>query len=132
MDGKRVRSFIIPWQKGKILVWDATCPDTLAPSHISWAIREGGVVASNAENRKHARYSHLDSTHHFIPVAIETLGAFGKEASLSLCFQDLGQRLIGFTSDPMSRTHLLQRISVTIQCGNAASVLGSSVQVHSL
>ena len=121
---------IIPWQKGKILVWDATCPNTLAPSHLSLAIREGGAVASNAENRKQAKYPHLDSTHHFIPVGIETLGAFGKEASLF--FQDLGQRLIASTSDPMSRTHLLQRISVAIQRGNAASVLGSSAQVHSL
>ena len=102
------------------------CPDTLAPSHLSLTIREGGAVASDAENRKQAKYS----THHFIPVAIETLGALGKEASMF--FQDLGQRLIASTSDPMSRTHLLQRISVAIQCGNAASVLGSSVQVHSL
>ena len=44
-DGKRPDgATIIPWQKGKILVWDATCPDTLATSHLSLAIREGGAV----------------------------------------------------------------------------------------
>ena len=32
---------ILPWKSEKMLVWDATCLDTYAPSHISAAAREG-------------------------------------------------------------------------------------------
>ena len=40
---------ILPWRCGKILVWDATCPDTHAPSHVSAAVKGAGVVAAQAE-----------------------------------------------------------------------------------
>ena len=34
-DGKRPDGItVVPWQRGKLLVWDATCPDTFAPSYI--------------------------------------------------------------------------------------------------
>ena len=36
---------MVPWSGGKVLVLDATCPDTLAPSYSSLATREAGVVA---------------------------------------------------------------------------------------
>ena len=41
---------------------------------------EAGAVADDAEYRKKLKYNHLDSTHAFIPVAVETVGAFGREA----------------------------------------------------
>ena len=37
---------------GQLLVWDATCPDTFAPSYVSNATREAGAVAALAEERK--------------------------------------------------------------------------------
>ena len=43
---------IMPWSCGRILVWDATCPDTLVPSHIALASREPGLVAEQAEQEK--------------------------------------------------------------------------------
>ena len=62
-----------------------TCVDTLAPSHRVLAAREAGAVADDAEHRKRVKYTHLESTHYFIPVAIQTLGAMGQEArSLTL------------------------------------------------
>ena len=49
-DGKRLdEASIVPWKGGKILVWDATCPDTMAPSHSSPASREAGSMAQEAE-----------------------------------------------------------------------------------
>ena len=43
-------------------MWDATCPDTLAPSHSSLANREAGAVAADAEHRKQQKYAHLDGS----------------------------------------------------------------------
>ena len=54
-----------------------TCPDTLVPSHITLAASKGGVVAANAEQRKHLKYSHQGRSLLFVPVAIETLGVHG-------------------------------------------------------
>ena len=74
---------VMPWRRGRILIWDVTCPDTLAPSHQQLALREAGVVAGQAERRKAAKYAELAVTHHFIPVAVETTGVFGPEAHSS-------------------------------------------------
>ena len=72
-DGKRPDGIsVVPWKSGKLLVWDATCPDTFAPSYSSRATNEAGAVATQAEERKEAKYSHLNSAHTFTPVAIET------------------------------------------------------------
>ena len=95
-------------------------------------VREGEAVyssiANDSENKKHAKYSHLESTNIFMPVAVETLGSsfqiFLGETKVFI--QYLGQRLITTTSDPMSRAFLLQRIAVATQLGNTASVLESS------
>ena len=42
---------VLPWKCGRALVWDATCPDTYAPSHLALAAREAGAVAIEAEQR---------------------------------------------------------------------------------
>ena len=65
-DGKQPDGMsVVPWKKEKVLVWDATCPDTLAPSYDTMATREAGVVAEEAENKKYAKYAHLEESHHF-------------------------------------------------------------------
>ena len=70
---------MVPWRGGKVLVCDATCADSLAPSYTTLAARETRAVAANAEQRKHSKYSHLDATHHLVPIATKTLGAIGDE-----------------------------------------------------
>ena len=80
-DGKRPDgASVVPWQRGKILVWDVTCSDSLAPSLRDIAIREPGAVAAAAEYRKSSKYAHLNATYHFIPIAVETLGVLGKDS----------------------------------------------------
>ena len=61
-------------------MWDATCPDTLAPSYITLASREAGAVAEEAEKKKRTKYAHLVESHYFGLVAVETMGVFGPEA----------------------------------------------------
>ena len=71
---------VLPRRSGRILVWDTTCPDTFAPSHIDLAAKGAGAVANKAEERKKAKYAELATTHLFIPLAVETTGVFGSEA----------------------------------------------------
>ena len=44
-----------PWAYGKLLVWDASCTDTYAPSYAASATSEADVVSAMAEMRKKAK-----------------------------------------------------------------------------
>ena len=113
----------MPWSCGQVLVWDATCPDTLTPSHshIALASREPGLVAKQTEQQKKTKYADLLTTHHFVPIGIETTGVFGPK-TLSF-FKELGRCLRARSSEPLSFSHLLQQIGVTIlRCNTAAMV----------
>ena len=59
-DGKRPDgASLVPWRRGKFLVWDATYKDIFAPSYVSYAAREAGLVAKQAEEGKRSKYRHL-------------------------------------------------------------------------
>jgi hypothetical protein len=117
---------LIPWAQGKCLAWDATTPDTLAASHVPGTSAQAGSAAEHAANNKSNKYGALSNTHHFVPVAIETLGPLNIDG---LCFlRDLGRRISLVTNDPRETSFLLQRLSVAVQRGNAASVTGSLPQ----
>jgi len=127
-DGKRPDgATLVPWARGRCLLWDFTCPDTLAPSHISKSSQAAGSVASEAEARKSAKYSELSVAYSFVPIAVETFGAWGPEAMAFI--SELGRRIVVATGDPRSTAFLRQRIDVALQRGNAASVMGTLVEV---
>ena len=87
------------------------------------AVTGVGAVAEKSEQHKICKYSHLDSPYMFTPMAVETSGVFGLQ---SLKFiEDLGRHLKTATDEANSKQYLLQRISVAIQRGNTASVLGT-------
>ena len=91
-DGKRPDGVsIIPWKDGKPIIWDATCPDTYAPSHQDVSATGAGKVAEQAEQVKCSKYALLQKKYTFVPVGIETSGAFGPSA-LSFT-KDLGRQL---------------------------------------
>ena len=115
---------IVPWKCRKVLIWDATCPDTLVPSHSSLAAREASAVAADAEYKKTQKYMHLSSSHNFAPIAVETLGVFGKDAHSF--FKEVARRVKLATDDDFAYQFLVQRISVTVQRGNTAAILGCS------
>lgn len=59
-DGKRPDgTTLTPWKLGRPLVWDATCIDTLAPSHLSATACQVGAGAASAENAKRRKYTCL-------------------------------------------------------------------------
>ena len=59
----------------------------------------------------------------FVPVALETVGHWGKEARDFL--RAVGKKIEVSTGEPRSTAFLFQRLSIAIQRGNAVAVLGS-------
>ena len=94
------------------MVWDVTCPDTLAPSYAVLATREAGTVAAEMEHRKREKHVHLDPSHFFVPIAVETLGAMGPEAGHF--FRDVGRWIAADTSKPLSHQYFLQQVAVAV------------------
>ena len=105
------------------MVWDFTCPDTLAASHLNRAVVSPGAVANDAEDRKSPKYRSMAGCYSFKPVAVETLGALGEEASAF--FQDLGRRSTAVTAEPRSFQFLVQRLSVTLHSGDCGVISGA-------
>ena len=101
---------LVPLKSDRLLVWDATCPDTFAPSHLPSATRE--ARGSGAA---------LNQCHIFTPVAIETAGPFGPETVSFL--RDLGCRLKQVTGEVKSFSYLRQHLSIAVQRGNVAAVM---------
>jgi len=79
------------WSRGQSLAWNFTCPDTLAASHLNVAVTGPGQVANHAEQLNIVKYAALSKEFQFIPIAIETLGPVGEEATRFL--QELGRRI---------------------------------------
>ena len=125
-DGKRPDGATLdPWNRGQYLVWDFTCPDTLAPSHLNQSSTAAGLAAVKAESNKRTKYTEFEQSGDYIfaPIAIETLGAWGPSA-LEIC-AEIGGRIAARTGDPRSTSFLRQRMDIAVQRGNAAAVVGT-------
>ena len=93
---------------------------------MSKAAREDGAVAFQAEQLKRTNYTALESSHHFVPFAVETPSVLG-QAALDFV-QELGQRLHQATGDLAAKSSLygLQHLSIAVHRGNAAAGLGTA------
>ncbi|XP_055340939.1 uncharacterized protein LOC129590009 [Paramacrobiotus metropolitanus] len=99
------------WKRGMCLAWDVTCVDTMALSHRpSTSVTAGRYI--------------------FSPIAFETMGPWGPSAIAIV--KELGKRLQQHTGERRSHEFLRQRLSLEIQRGNAASILGTMDGVDSL
>ena len=118
-DGKT----LLPWAFGKPLVWDVTVVDTVAPSYVERSSEKVGSAAEMAEDRKIRKYAYLGNNYHFVPIALETFGVWGDQAETII--KDVGKRVEARTGEIRSLEYLRQRISIDLQRGNAACVLGT-------
>ncbi|KAI5635037.1 hypothetical protein NE865_12269 [Phthorimaea operculella] len=80
-------------------------------------------AADFAAIKKREKYSVLAKNYTFVPIAVETLGCWGTEAKDFI--KEVGQRLRETGCDPRAGSFLVQRLSIAIQRGNAASVMGT-------
>ena len=94
----------------------------LTPCRTGQATTEAGCVAANAEERKSGKYSYLSPTYLFQPVAIESSGALGPTTYIFL--RELGKLVFQESGEANSTSHLLQRLSIAVQRGNAVAVMG--------
>ena len=90
------------------------CPIPSGSCHPKYWVR---WRASGGEEGREVRPLNL-----FQPVAIETSGAIGSRSRAFL--RELGRRVGAQTGEARSTSYLFQRLSVTIQRGNAAAVMG--------
>ena len=121
-DGKRPDGMtIFPFTKGQCLVWDATCVNTYADSHLASAVIQAGAAAADAEEEKRRKYSELCQRFRFEPVAFETSGSCGPSTRKLL--QEIGAQVSAVTGERRETEWLLQRCSIAVIRGNAASIL---------
>ena len=88
----------------------------------------GGAEAQHASLTKVQKYASLTNTHYFVAIAVETLGPWNSEG-LTL-IRDIGKRITQVTMDMREIAFLIQRISMAVQIGNAASFLRSLPSVN--
>ena len=108
------------WERGKAVVWDYTCVDSLAPSRV-----ETGCItaADEAERRKTAKYTEIQQRHIFRPVACCTLGTWGEQSLIFL--KEIGKRIATVVDDPRAGYFLRQRLSIALARGNCRSIMGT-------
>src|SRR6218665_1254435 len=86
---------------------------TYATSHLTVTSTEAGEAANRAATNKRVKYS----THAFMVVSIECIGAWSSEGLEFI--MELGRRMTNTTLDKLETSYLFQRISVAVQRGNA-------------
>ena len=123
-DGKRPDGMtIFPWRMGKCMVWDFTCSDTFAPSHLEVSSNHFGKVAERAEQAKLTKYEQLERDFEIVPICVKTMGPWGPSGLKFV--REIDRRISEESGEPRSTVFLMQAIGMAIQRGNAASVLGT-------
>ena len=123
-DGKRPDGLtLVTWKKGKSLLWDFTCADTLCQSYVKECSRVAGAAAEFRENVKNSHYKELAGDYCFFPIAVETFGSWGSESHKLV--KEIGKKVMEETGEKRSSFYLFQSISMAIQRGNASCVLGT-------
>ena len=124
-DGKRPdRITIVPFSRGMSLCWDSTCVNTYAETALNHSALEPGAAASTAEESKRRKYRGLTDRFIFAPLGFETSGVFGPEAHKTI--KDIGARLKRQTGEPKETLWLYQRLGLSIQRGNAATIIAAT------
>ena len=121
-DGRRPDGItMFAYKHGKALCWDCTCVDTFASTHVNESAVRAGSAANAAETVKRAKYRSLTDRYQFEAVAIETAGTYS-EGTKNIV-RDIGRRLTEATGDQRETFWFMQRLSLAVQRGNAASIL---------
>lgn len=124
-DGKRVDYMsIIPWSKGKFLLWDSTCTDTFASTNLKLCAKAAGKGAERVAVSKRMLYVEIiRQNYFFVPFNVATMGPWCTEGMEFI--NQLGRMIALNTNEPRSTFFLKQCISLAIQRGNVSSIMGT-------
>ena len=125
-DGKRPDGVtMILWEMDKQLVWDVTVVDAIAPSRLNQgALCNPGTIPTEAEARKNEKYCELlDNGYIFQPVALEVQESMGESSAIFVT--RLCKKLCRSHDDQLAGNFLKERISMVLQIGNTACLLGT-------
>ena len=104
------------------MVWDFTCSDTIASSHIQIFSVFPGKVSENAETAKLTKYCNLSADYEIVSIGV---AAFSSWSPNRLNLIRDREKIAQGTEELRSTSFLLEAISIAIQRGNACSVLGT-------
>ena len=95
----------------------------MCDTYVLDSAQEAGKAAKTAEMKKNSKYKDLEANYVFKPIAVETFGSWGPE---SLKFvKEIGKNIQATTGEKRATEYLIQSISMTIQNGNASSIMGT-------
>ena len=103
---------VYPYSRRISLLWDATCVNTYAESHLPSTAASAGAAARDAEVRKCRKYAGLTGRFLFEPVAFETGGTCGP--STRSFIKQLGARIASVSGERRETAWLWQRLSIAI------------------
>ena len=75
-----------------------TVPDTYAASHLAETAESAEAAANKAATNKISKYSIFATTHHFVPIFLETGERWNPESSEFIA--ELGKRISQITLEP--------------------------------
>ena len=78
---------LIPWRKGRCLMWDVTVADTTAASYLAATATVAKSAAEFAPVHKEMKYAELSNSYHFFPITIELHGPLSNNAKSFFLFR---------------------------------------------
>ena len=93
-----------------------TVHDKYAASHLAETAKRAGAAANKAAANEISKYCTLATTHHFVPISVETEGPWNPESSEFIA--ELGKRISQITLEPLETQYLFQRLSISLQREN--------------
>jgi hypothetical protein len=115
---------LVPYARGRCLVWDATVWSTLCATQLSSTARRAGAAAEAASILKRRKYAELEKEYIVEPLAFETHGS--ESATTAEFLKGLGGHITAATGDTRDRRYFYEQVSLAIQRGNALSLLGTT------
>ena len=94
------------------MVWDCTCVDTFAGLHLNRSVMEAGTAANCDEELKNRKYAALAEAHQFEPIAVETMGVYGK--STGVIIRAIGRRFVEATREPREINWFRQNLAIAV------------------
>jgi hypothetical protein len=85
--------------------------------------KEAGKAAIGGEKRKDVTYEKLLRNYIFVPIAVETFGSWGPRGIKFI--KEIGRKIQEKTGNKNATSHIIQAISMTVQRGNATSIMGT-------